>query len=38
MVGPQYGRHFYVSGGGWSDRILAPAGISVNALTRKPAQ
>jgi D-serine deaminase-like pyridoxal phosphate-dependent protein len=27
---------FYVSGGGWSDRILAPAGISVNALTASP--
>jgi len=27
---------FYVSGGGWSDRILAPTGISVNALTASP--
>ncbi|HSV95907.1 MAG TPA: alanine racemase [Spirochaetota bacterium] len=26
----------YVSGGGWSERILAPAGISVNALTASP--
>lgn len=27
---------FYVSGGGWSDRILAPPGVSVNALTASP--
>ncbi|MCU0844644.1 MAG: alanine racemase [Spirochaetes bacterium] len=33
---PNTARSFYVSGGGWSDRILAPAGISVNALTASP--
>lgn len=27
---------FYVSGGGWSDIILAPAGVSINALTGSP--